>query len=231
MNFEKFEKYFHSSWHKKIKPFIESEKCDEIYKFLKAESGAGKNLAPLSFNTYRAFLLTPLDELKCVLVGLEPYNKYIEGLPIASGLLLDCSASARVQPELQYFYNGIEKELYNGLKLDYIREYDLSYLAKQGVLLLNSSLTVEEGKPGSHIDVWKPFMNYLFKEIIGPTSVPIIFLGENIDFRLVHHNNPVFMTENLKNDWNTEGVFTKVNRLIDNSNNDTIMFLNIDVPF
>jgi hypothetical protein len=67
MNFEKFKRCFHESWHDKIRPFIESEECDNIYKFLKHESGRGKRIAPLSDNVYRCFLETPLDTLKVVM--------------------------------------------------------------------------------------------------------------------------------------------------------------------
>ena len=74
MNWEKFKDQFHESWHIKMRPFIESEACDNIYKFLKQESQRGKKIAPLSSNVYRCFLETPLDELKVVMVGMAPYH-------------------------------------------------------------------------------------------------------------------------------------------------------------
>ena len=72
MQFEKFKDLFHESWHDKIRPFIESEECDDIYKFLKSESQRGKMIAPLSVNVYRCFLETSLDDLKLVILGMCP---------------------------------------------------------------------------------------------------------------------------------------------------------------
>jgi uracil DNA glycosylase len=73
MDWNKFSPKFHKSYHEIMQPFIESEECDAIYAFLKAESGRGAQVAPQSINTFRAFKETPLDELKCVLMFQDPY--------------------------------------------------------------------------------------------------------------------------------------------------------------
>jgi uracil DNA glycosylase len=225
-------------WWPKIEPFFIRGGLDPIYAFLKTQSQKGKKIAPASNNTFRAFKETPLSELKAVIVCQDPYAKFIDGLPIASGVAMDCSMTARVQPTLQQFYNGIEKELYNGLNLNYISEYDLSYLSAQGVLLLNCALTVEKDKPGSHVAQWAPFTRFLFREIIGPTGVPVLFLGKeagvyeslcliNPTYKLPH---PVSATYSGKI-WDTQGVFTKINQNVEESINDSILFLNIETPF
>ena len=60
MKWDNFKEHFHPSWHGKMKPFIESNECDEIYAFLKKESKRGKQIAPLSSQVYRCFKETPL---------------------------------------------------------------------------------------------------------------------------------------------------------------------------
>jgi uracil-DNA glycosylase len=180
MNWEKFKDCFHESWHIKMKPFIESEACDNIYKFLKQESQRGKKIAPLSSNVYRCFLETPLDKLKVVMVGMAPYHTLKQGSPVADGLLMGCSTTGVLQPSLQKFYEAVERENYNGL-CAYCNKTnaDVSYLAHQGVLMFNASLTSEINKAGSHMDLWEPFTKYVFEEILATTGAPVIFLGKD----------------------------------------------------
>jgi len=69
-----------------MQPFIESEACDNIYKYLKAESQRGKKIAPLSQNVYRCFSETSYDDLKLVMVGMCPYHSIKNGQYVADGL-------------------------------------------------------------------------------------------------------------------------------------------------
>ncbi len=86
MNWELFQDQFHESWHRKMQPFIESEKCDKIYEFLKKESKRGKQIAPLSSDTFRCFRETSYDDLKAIFVGMCPYHTFRNGKPVADGL-------------------------------------------------------------------------------------------------------------------------------------------------
>jgi len=193
MNWEKFKDHFHPSWHRFMQPFIESEACDNIYKYLKAESQRGKKIAPLSQNVYRCFYETPYDDLKLVMVGMCPYHsikngQYVadglfhsikNGQYVADGLLMGCSTTGILQPSLIKFYDGVEKEVHNGLCVTCERPADVSFLAQQGVLMYNAALTTEINKAGSHIDLWEPFTKYLFEEVLAPTGTPILFLGKD----------------------------------------------------
>lgn len=235
LDWNKFKPLF-GTWSEKIKPFFEGGGLDPVYSFLRTQSQAGKQIAPASMHTYRAFIATPLEELKMVIVCQEPYSKFINGSPIASGVALDCSITARTQPDLQNFYSGIEKELFDGLNLNYINDYDLSYLSSQGVLLLNVALTVEKDTPGSHLDIWKSFTEFLLKEVISSTGVPILYLGVQAGAFAVMtaKTNPSYVLSypnSFGKVWETEGVFTKILRDINKSNGESICFLNIDPPF
>jgi uracil-DNA glycosylase len=237
MNWINFKDKFHVSYHAKIKPFIESPECDKIYDFLKKESGRGKQIAPLSSLTYRCFQETPLNEIKVVMMGMAPYHTKMRtsdgDVVIADGLLMGCSNTNVLQPSLQNFYDGIEKELYNGLTLDHWKNPDVSYLAKQGVFMFNASLTTELNKAGSHLDVWEPFTTYVLDNIVSHLGVPIIFLGKDAQkfeknippfswsFTLSHPASAAYKGT----EWDTEGVFTKVSRVLLENNNFKIDWL------
>lgn len=239
MQFEKFKNLFHESWHDKMRPFIESEECDNIYKFLKSESQRGKKIAPLSVNVYRCFLETSLDDLKLVILGMCPYHTLKNDMPVADGLAMSCSVTGYLQPSLDQFYNAIEKEVYGGLCLNSEKNPDLTYLARQGVLLWNAALTTEINKAGSHLELWEPFTKYVFENILSTTGVPTIFLGkEAAKFErytgLFAHNFVVSHPASAayKNtDWNSEGVFSKVNKILKEVNNYEIDWLDQDPPF
>lgn len=228
------------SWADKIKPFFDRGGFIPIYEHLKQQTKNGAKIAPISQNVYRAFKETEFDNLKAVIVCQDPYFKFTsDGNPIASGIAMDCSITQKIQPTLKQFYGGIEKELFNGLNLNYIDSYDLSYLSKQGVLLLNTALTVEKDKPNSHVKLWEDFTIFLLKEVIGPTKVPVLFLGKEA----AKYEPALYLTNPTKcvkhpasasysgGIWDSEGAFKWLNKHIWNSCEDSIEWLNIDVPY
>jgi len=239
MNWDNFKHQFHPSWHAKMRPFIESEQCDKIYAFLKAESKRGKKVAPLSMHVWRCFKETSLDDLKVVMVGMCPYHTFKNDLPVADGLLMGCSITEQVQPSLGQFYGAMEREFYDGLNLNIIENPDVSFLAHQGVLMFNAALTTEMNKAGSHMEIWEPLVKYLFEEIINHLGVPIIFLGKDAAkykkytgifthvFEVSHPASASYKSI----DWDTEGVFSKVNRLLEENNGFSVQWLDVDLPF
>lgn len=238
MKWESFKDKIHESWHDKLRPFIESEDCDKIYERLKFDSKRGKTIAPLSPNVWRCFKETPLDELKVVLMGLCPYHTLYNGSPVADGLLMGCSVTDRLQPTLDQFYYGVETELYNGLNLDWKKNPNVEYLCHQGVLMLNAALTTEINKAGSHLDVWEPFIKYLYENVINETNVPTVYFGKEAakykkycapftwQFIVSHPASASYRGM----DWDTEGTFGKVNKIIWENHNDTIAWLD-GMPF
>jgi uracil-DNA glycosylase len=216
-----------------MRPFIESKECDDIYKFLKKESGRGKKIAPLSPNVYRCFSETSLDDVKVVVMGMCPYHTFANGMPVADGLLMGCSVTGKLQPSLEKFYQGVERDVYDGLNLHYTKNPDVSYLAHQGVLMVNAALTTEMNKAGSHIKLWEPFTKYLLEEILAPLGVPYVFLGKDASiyekylppftwsFVVSHPASAAYK----QGDWDTEGTFTKVNKVLRDNNNFSIEWL------
>lgn len=239
MNWEKFKDQFHESWHTKMQPFIESEECDKIYEFLKKEAARGKKIAPVSSNVFRAFKETPLTEVKAVILGMCPYHTAINGVPVADGLLMGCSVTGKLQPSLDQFYRALEIDVYDGLNLKYFKNPDVSYLAKQGVLMLNAALTTEINKAGSHLELWHPFTKYVFETVLYYAGVPVVFLGKDStrykqylppmswNFVLPHPASAAYKNT----DWDSEKVFTQVNKILMDNNGFKINWLDEDPPF
>ena len=130
------------SWREALEPVLASPKSRALGGFLKAEEAAGKAIYPPRGTRLAALELTPLDAVRVVILGQDPYH----GPGQAHGLSFSVQEGVRVPPSLVNIY----KELESDLGLPRASHGNLSHWARQGVLLLNASLTVEDGKPASH---------------------------------------------------------------------------------
>ena len=108
-----------------------------------------------------------LEDTKVVIIGQDPYH----GVNQATGLCFGINNNTKIPPSLK----NIAKELKNDLNIE-LKDYTLEYWAKQGILLLNSSLTVTKGKPGSHIQKWNKFTSFIIDEL-NKLNTSIIFVA------------------------------------------------------
>ena len=117
---------------------------------------------------FNAFNLTPLTNVKVVLVGQDPYH----GEGQANGLSFSVEKNIKIPPSLQ----NIFKELFTDLRLTSPQNGNLENWAKQGVLLLNSCLTVQKASPGSHQGRgWEKFTDKVLK-IVNDNKKNIVFI-------------------------------------------------------
>ena len=130
------------SWRAVLEPVLASPKSRALGTFLTAEEAAGKAIYPPRGSRLAALDLTPLDSVKVVILGQDPYH----GAGQAHGLSFSVQPGVKVPPSLANIYKELERDL----GLPRAGHGNLSSWAQQGVLLLNNALTVEDGKPASH---------------------------------------------------------------------------------
>lgn len=119
---------------------------------------ASKAIYPEFKNIFRAFDLTSFEDIKVVILGQDPYH----GPGQAHGLSFSVSAGVKIPPSLK----NIFKERFTDLKILIPQHGDLTNWAQQGVLLLNSVLTVEAHKAGSHQNKgWEDFTDYVIQTL------------------------------------------------------------------
>lgn len=127
-----------------------------------------KVVYPEQDNIFKALKLTPYSNVKVVIVGQDPYHGENE----ANGLSFSVSPGIKLPPSLKNIY----KELYDDLKIDRKDNGDLTDWAEQGVLLLNTVLTVEKDKPASHRNIgWELLTDYIIKTL-NEKKEPIVFI-------------------------------------------------------
>lgn len=130
------------SWRQVVQPVLASPKSQQLSRFLLAEEAAGKAIYPPRGARFTALELTPLEAVKVVILGQDPYH----GPGQAHGLSFSVQDGVKVPPSLANIY----KELASDLGLPIPRHGNLTSWAQQGVLLLNAALTVEDGQPAAH---------------------------------------------------------------------------------
>ena len=139
-----------SSWKDALAEEFEKPYFASLVRFLHEEKAAGKVIYPPGSLIFRAFELTPVDQVKVVILGQDPYHNPGE----AMGLSFSVPDGVRMPPSLRNIYKEIETDL--GIPMS--GHTNLEGWARQGVLLLNSFLTVEAGRAASHRDIgWQAF--------------------------------------------------------------------------
>jgi uracil-DNA glycosylase len=133
-----------AAWRAHLKPFIESDAYAPLCRFVDGERAAGKTVYPT--DVFRALRLTSPDDVKVVILGQDPYHGEDRGTPQAHGLAFSVAPNVRTPPSLR----NIFKEIATSLGHEPPRHGCLDTWAKQGVLLLNTVLTVERNSAASH---------------------------------------------------------------------------------
>ena len=135
------------------KPYFES-----LVRFLHKEKSEGKKIFPPGSQIFRAFDLTPLDQVKVVILGQDPYH----GLGQAHGLSFSVPDGVPAPPSLKNIFKEIESDM--GIKMSGYP--NLENWARQGVLLLNAVLTVRCGEAASHSRIgWEQFTDAVIRYI------------------------------------------------------------------
>lgn len=132
----------HPSWKAALGPVLESSPMQALAEFLRAEKAAGKRIYPAGSRIFAALDETPFDAVKLVILGQDPYH----GPGQAHGLSFSVPPGVGIPPSLANIFVELQRDLGvtrpdHGCLLPW---------ARQGVLLLNAVLTVEEGRAGSH---------------------------------------------------------------------------------
>ena len=133
----------------------------------------GENILPDWIDWYFAFELCPLDNTKVVILGQDPYPEENK----ATGMAFSVPAGINPPRSLKTIFREIERDLQISMPKNY---GNLIPWAKQGVLLLNSCLTVQEGIPGSHIDFigWEPFTDKIIKFLSDRGGIAFLLWGK-----------------------------------------------------
>jgi len=171
-----------ASWKQQLESEFKSSYMADLKQFLLQQKQLQKTIYPPNSDIFNAFKHTPIDQVRVVILGQDPYH----GPKQAHGLCFSVLPGIKPPPSLANIY----KELQQDLNINPVKHGCLMPWAKQGVLLLNAVLTVEQGQPNSHQGKgWERFTDQVIA-VLNARNTPIIFVlwgsyaqrkGEHID--------------------------------------------------
>lgn len=174
---------YHSSWNEMFEKLFEDKRLANIQKVLFDELSEDSTVVihPAPELVFNAFLLTPLDKVKVVFIGQDPYfNHEVYGdkkVHQAMGLSFSVPHGVKVPSSLDNIYKNLLK---NGQMKKKPTHGNLDFWAIQGCLMLNSALTVTDGNPNAHELTWKWFTDEIIKYVSNNTKgVTFVLWGKN----------------------------------------------------
>jgi uracil-DNA glycosylase len=157
-------------WRPLVDAFVASPAGQQLGQFIRDRLASGAVIYPPE--PFRALALTPLHQVKVVILGQDPYH----GPGQAQGLAFSVAPGVRLPPSLRNIFKEIAQDPQRGKAAEVPRNGSLEPWARQGVLLLNTCLTVEAGLPGSHAKQgWEALTDRLIGQIAGQPG-PIVFM-------------------------------------------------------
>jgi len=155
-------------WRDAVGDFEKKLNIQSLKSFLQSEIKNNQTIYPAQEDYFKALSLTPLDTVKVVILGQDPYH----GVGQAHGLSFSVPFGTKIPPSLLNIY----KELKSDLNLSIPNHGNLEYWARQGVLLLNSVLTVRASEAASHQGRgWEALTDQIIKTV-GDTKKPVVFM-------------------------------------------------------
>jgi uracil-DNA glycosylase len=168
------------SWQKPLEEVCSHPEIDALVQFLQKREAAGATIYPAKQNIFAALRATPFSEVRVVIVGQDPYH----GPGQAHGLSFSVPPSEKIPPSLR----NIFKELQTDIGMTPPGSGYLMGWAKQGVVLLNAILTVEEGKPASHAQRgWELFTDAIIEQLIKRQQPTVLMLWGAYAQKKVQH--------------------------------------------
>jgi len=213
-----------SGWATKLRGFVQSSDFDKILDKLYKLREDDKRFTPPLKQVFRAFEECPVDKLKVIMIGQDPYPNF----GVADGLAFSCSNTGKPQPSLIKMFENIDATVYD----NECREYnpDLTRWANQGVLLLNTALTCQVDKVGSHYTIWQEFIMYVL-DMLNFTDSGLIFVlmgkqAQELESMIGEHHHVIKTTHPAyasytKQPWDSGNMFNECNKIINGQNGPT----------
>lgn len=233
---EKLQTIFGKEWAEQLQPFLRSPEFDTIGKELRKIQLQGRKLVPHGKHMFRPFSECPWNKMHTLILAGGPYTDLdSNGHPIADGLAFSARTAAIAPRYLEQVLGRIVFEVFDNNPEETMIGWDndLSYLANDGILLLNTSITGAQLRYSTeHVDIWKHFISYVVRLINNKKdSMGVILMGnyakaykhllDNETFGVFQceHPHEAFMQNKI---WTSGGVFKLLHDFQKTKNNITI---------
>jgi uracil-DNA glycosylase len=223
-----------TGWHDLLKGFLFSEDFVNIIKALENMVSEDVRFTPPLRLVFRAFMECPIDKLKVVVVGQDPYPQ----LGVADGIAFSCGNTGKKEASLRYIHGAIARTVYDNSVDPKELTADLVEWSRQGILMLNTSLTTEVGKIGKHFALWDPFIKYLIdmlnsRALIAQKPIIWAFFGKKAqeledlldDSQVIlRASHPASAAYAKEKQWDCNDIFNKINEKLEDNDYTKILW-------
>jgi len=204
-----------SGWEHIINPYLDSEGFYKTIQKLISFVQEDKRFTPKMKDWFNSFIHCKYYNTNVIFIGQDPYPQ----VGVADGISFSCSYTMSEQPSLRHVFNSLEKQ-YPG----YNRNCDLTRWSEQGVLMLNTALTVEINKIGSHYSLWRGFTEHILTKINTEKSqLVVVLLGKKAqEWKKYITNHIIIEVEHPAaaaykgGVWNDNDLFININKILKN---------------
>ena len=204
-----------SGWEHILNPYLDSESFYKTVQKLIAFVQEDRRFTPKMKDWFNTFTHCKYYNTNVIFIGQDPYPQ----VGVADGISFSCSYTMKEQPSLRHIFNSLEKQ-YPG----YERNPDLTRWAEQGVLMLNTALTVEINKIGSHYSLWRTFTEHVLTSINKEKSqLIVVLLGKKAqEWKKFITNHIIIEVEHPAaaaykgGVWDDKNLFIRINELLKN---------------
>lgn len=204
-----------SGWEHILNPYLDSESFYKTVQKLIAFVQEDRRFTPKMKDWFNTFTHCKYYNTNVIFIGQDPYPQ----VDVADGISFSCSYTMKEQPSLRHIFNSLEKQ-YPG----YERNPDLTRWAEQGVLMLNTALTVEINKIGSHYSLWRTFTEHVLTSINKEKSqLIVVLLGKKAqEWKKFITNHIIIEVEHPAaaaykgGVWDDKNLFIRINELLKN---------------
>lgn len=212
-----YERLKPSGWGDKLKTFIMSEDFERILATLYDQATSGQRFTPVLKQVFRAFEECPYKDLKVVILGQDPYPQP----NVADGIAFSCSNTGKPEASLRFIFKELNDTVYSD---GHDQDPDLKRWSNQGILAINTAFTTTVNKVGSHYEIWRPFLAFLFDTLtINSPGLIYVFMGKKSQEWMdsIPDNNYKLLTSHpasaayIKAEkWDSGDVFNKISELV-----------------
>ena len=215
-----FEKLEGTGWDNALRFFIKSDEFEDVLTYLYNEVDNERRFTPALKDWFKPLVLCPLDHVKVVF--LVPQGTTDPSLE--NGLAISCNESIR--PSMQLY--RLKAELAVQYPNHSLNTGDMSYLASQGILLYNCSITNQIGKLGQHFELWKSFLLYIINILNKKEGLIWCLFGDTGMEPRINKNHEIINLKRLPSHrdevWSSEGLFIKINEELKLKNKSKIVW-------
>jgi uracil-DNA glycosylase len=218
-----------TGWDEALRTYLLGDSFQTLLNELVKLRNEGKRITPPLKNVFRAFEECPVNSVRVVMIGQDPYPQF----GVADGIAFSCGNTNYPEASLRYMFKEINLTVPPD-QINPIHSADLKRWSNQGMLMLNCALTTNIGEIGKHYELWSDFISFVLDYLAwNKQGIIYVMLGKKAqewdDFIYdsnvkIHVSHPASAAYNKQSRWDSNNLFNQINESLNSTNQTSIIW-------